>query len=344
MSVVENLPLFGLSVIFLACAAVIGVAGTYLTIIAEKLAKVTGLGQAIIGAVAIGMSTSLAGTILSFYSAWENHPELAIGNALGGLPAQTAFLAIADMTYRRVNIEHGASSLENLAQGALLCTLLSIPLIAMSVSSVTIFAIHPASIVLFLTYIFGVRLTHKIRKQPMWHPRQTIETQKENKDIGPGNDQSAQQLTLKFLGLALILGSTGMVLAETGIELADRTALSETLIGGLFTSVITSLPELVTTLAAVRRGALNLAVGNIIGGNSFDILFLTGADIFYRPGSLYHQIDQGHVLIIGVSILMTGVLMLGLLRREKRGPAGIGFESVLILGLYVLLAGLLFLQ
>ena len=68
--------------------------------------------------------------------------------------------------------------------------------------------------------------------------------------------------------------------------------MSGSLVGGLFTSVVTSLPELVTVLAAVRVGALTLAVGDIVGGNTFDVLFLAAADLAYTEGSLYAAIDQ----------------------------------------------------
>jgi len=98
--------------------------------------------------------------------------------------------------------------------------------------------------------------------------------------------------------------------------------------------VSTSLPELITTIVAVRRAALNLAVGNIIGGNSFDVLFIAGADIFYHEGSLYHQIETDHIGIMATAMLMTGFLLLGLLRREERGPVSIGFESLFVLGIY----------
>ena len=301
------------------------------------------------GAVAIGISTSLAGTIISFYAAWQDHPALSLGTSLGGLPAQTAFLAIADITYRRVNIEHGSASLENLAQGALLFILLSIPVFAMVSPEFTFLSIHPATPVLLVAYFSALTMIRHMKRDPMWLPRRTKETQKEEESSEDQSEQTSHKqkestlaLLPAFLVLVFLLGGSGYILAETSLEIAARSFLSETLIGGVFTSVSTSLPELVITLAAVRRGALNLAVGNIIGGNSFDVLFLAGSDIFYRSGSIYHQIDPGHVLIIATSLLMTGVLMLGLLRREKKGPAGIGFESALVLGIYALLVALMF--
>lgn len=339
---VASLSLPILIIIFLLCAAAITWAGTKLAVVAERLAEATGLGQAIIGAVAIGISTSLAGSVLSCYSAYQGHSELAIGNAMGGLPAQMAFLAIADITYRRVNIEHGAASVENLGQGTFLFILLALPLLAMTFPAHTIYAIHPATVILIGTYFAGLKMIYKVKEKPMWHPRKTLETQVEKDEQTDIADEDIQVLVFKFLGLAAVLASAGFILTEVAIEISGRTNLSQTMIGGVFTSVCTSLPELVTTIAAVRRKALNLAVGNIIGGNSFDVLFLAGADIFYREGSIYHQINDGHITIITTAMLMTGVLILGLLRRQEKGPAGIGFESVVILGLYALLCGFLF--
>lgn len=88
-------------------------------------------------------------------------------------------------------------------------------------------------------------------------------------------------------------------------------------------------------MTAVRRGALTLAVGGIIGGNAFDTVFLAFSDVFYREGSLYHAVSEQQILLISLTMLLTGILLLGLLRRQRQGLANIGFESVLMLLLYV---------
>jgi cation:H+ antiporter len=126
----------------------------------------------------------------------------------------------------------------------------------------------------------------------------------------------------------------GCVIARSAGALIDRLELSSSLVGALVTAVITSMPELVTTLAAVRRGALQLAVGGIIGGNTFDVLFLTLSDIGYRDGSIYHAIGRADLFWVTVGLAMTAVLLLGLILRERRGPANIGLESLLILTIY----------
>jgi cation:H+ antiporter len=119
------------------------------------------------------------------------------------------------------------------------------------------------------------------------------------------------------------------------VALAARLGLRESLVGGVFTSVSTSLPELVVALTAVRRGALTLAVGDILGGNTFDVLFLALADLCYLEGSLYAAVGRGELLWLAVSLLMAGTLLMGLLRRERFGFANIGFESALVLAIYV---------
>jgi cation:H+ antiporter len=111
--------------------------------------------------------------------------------------------------------------------------------------------------------------------------------------------------------------------------------MSETAVGGLLTAIITSLPELVTSIAAVRQNAQTLAVSGIIGGNAFDTLFVAAADVGYREGSIFHAITERQMFFMALTMLLTAILLLGLLRREERGPANIGFESFFILLLYL---------
>ena len=133
-------------------------------------------------------------------------------------------------------------------------------------------------------------------------------------------------------------------MAESGIAITRRTGLSETVVGALLTAVVTSLPELVTSIAAVRRGALTLAVGGIIGGNCFDVLFLSFSDVAYRGGSIYHAITDRQVFLVALTQVLVGILLLGLLRRERAGVLGIGFESFLILTIYLGSIALLLIQ
>ncbi len=323
--------------LFAAAAIVILVAGTRLTGVADALADRTGLGEALVGAVLLGASTSLSGIVTSVTAAAAGNAELAVSNAVGGIAAQTVFLSVADVFYRRANLEHAAASPANLLQGTLLVTLLAIPLMAFAGPQVTLWGIHPATPLMLGAYVFGLRIVSRTQEEPMWGPTETSETQSEegqdSEDSSTAN-LSLAGLWLRFALFAAVIGSAGWVVARTGINIAEQTGLTATLVGGLLTAVVTSLPELVTSVAAVRRGALTLAVGGIIGGNAFDTIFIAFSDIAYRDGSIYHAITGQQVYLISLTILLSGILLLGLLRREKRGIANIGFESFLVLLLY----------
>lgn len=322
--------------VFVAAGLVIGITGVMLTARAERLAQVTGLGQLLTGAVLIGLVTSLAGLVTSITAAHAGHASLAVSNSLGGIAAQTTFLAVADMVYRKVNLEHAAASEANLLQGVLLIALLSLPMLAMAQPGLAVFNVHPVSIMIVAAYLFGLRLMGQAREHPMWRPRITPQTEREEKGKVGRPRGGLALLWSTFALLAVAVAGAGWLLARSAISISQHAGLEETVVGGVLTAITTSLPELVVAVAAVRRGALSLAVGDILGGNTFDVLFLSASDIAYRGGSIYAAISSREVFWVGLAILLAGVLLLGLLRREKHGFGNIGFESFLVLVLYFL--------
>lgn len=337
----DYFPVGANAAILLACAVVIGAAGWHLATLADRLADRTGLGEAVTGAIFLGATTSLSGSVTSATAAAAGHADLAISNAIGGIAAQTMFLAIADIVYSRSNLEHAAASVANIMQAAFLVVMLTIVLLAMLLPEVSVLGVHPASLVLVVAYCFGMRLVRRAHTDPMWRPRRTQDTRTDVPDEKARREALAP-LLLRFAALAALIAAAGWVVARSGIALITHTGLTETAVGGALTSVATSLPELVTALSAVRQGALTLAVGNIVGGNVFDTLFVAICDVAYRGGSVLHAVSQTQLVIIAVSLLQTGILLMGFVHRERRGIANIGLESVLILLLYLGLVVFLF--
>jgi cation:H+ antiporter len=329
-----DLPIWAAVGAFLAAAAVITVAGIRMAEVADRLADRTGIGEALFGGLLLGGSTSIPGIVASTTAASQGHAELAFSNAVGGIAAQTFFLAIADIVYRRANLEHAAASLTNLTQAGLLITLLIIPFVAAFLPPYTVFQVHPASLAIFAAYFFGLRLAARTRTAPMWGPKKTADTRLDEPHE-PRGGHMMTVLLIRFAGLAAALIACGYITATSGVAIAEKTGITQTLVGTYLTAISTSIPELVTTIAAVRRGALTLAIGGIVGGNMFDTLFIASSDVAYRQGSLYHNVSEMPYFMTALSILMTGILLLGMLRRERRGIANIGFESALILVLYL---------
>lgn len=329
----DNWTLLQSCVVFAICAGAIGVLGTRITGVVDQLADRTGLGEAVAGAVLLGAATSLSGAVLSITAAWKGHPELAISNALGGIAVQTLFLAVADLFYRRANLEHAAASAPNMLQNALLISLLALILLAPSLPDVSFWGVHPVTPVLFGLYIYGIILVRGAREAPMWAPSITHETREDT----PEDDDATPalpRLLVEFGVLMALLGLAGWTLEPAATNIAAQTGLGQTTVGVLLTATSTSLPELVTSVAAVRRGALTLAVGGIIGGNAFDTLFTGASDIAYREGSIYHVMSEASTLWVTLTLFMSGILMMGLIRRQEQGFARIGAESLAIILLY----------
>lgn len=321
--------------VFSLCALVIAVAGTRIARIVDQLADRTGLGEATAGALLLGGATSLGGSVLSVTAAWNGHAELATSNALGGIAVQTFFLAIADMAYRRANLEHAAASVPNMLQNGLLIALLALIMLAPNLPDVTLGGVHPVTPVLVGLYLYGMRLSQGAWKTPMWRPSITGETREDTPDE-LDRMPSLPRLWSEFVGLMVVLGLAGLTLEPAATTISARTGLTQTIVGVMLTAVSTSIPELVTSVAAVRRGALTLAVGGIIGGNAFDTLFMAASDVAYREGSIYHAMSADTEFWIALTLLMSAFLIMGLIRRERQGPGGIGAESLAILLLYLL--------
>ncbi|RIJ23477.1 sodium:calcium antiporter [Henriciella barbarensis] len=325
-------------IVFLAATLVVTLAGIRIISTADRLADRTGLGEAVFGGVLLGASTSLSGIVTSLTAASAGLASLAVSNAVGGIAAQTTFLVIADLIYKRVNLEHAAADANNMLMAAMLVLLMSLPLAANYAPEYTLFGIHPASLLLFAVYFFGTRAAVQLRNKPMWRPRETDETREDAPDEEEAQIHSLPVMIAIFVGLSLVLAACGYAIAQSGAVISSNLGISQTIVGALMTAIATSLPELVTTLAAVRRGALQLAVGGIIGGNTFDVLFLSLSDIAYRDGSIYHAMTQADGLMLIGATVITTILLMGLILRERRG---IGFEG---LGILVTYFGLMALQ
>ena len=91
--------------------------------------------------------------------------------------------------------------------------------------------------------------------------------------------------------VGLVVVTPMMVSAST--EIAEITGLGTTFIGTTLVAIVTSLPELVTTIAAVRIGADDMAIGNLFGSNLFNMFALGLTDVFYLPGRFLGVIDPG---------------------------------------------------
>lgn len=329
--------LFPSIIAFAAASVVIVLAGSRLSRYADTLADRTGLGEALFGVLLLAGVTSLPDFAATLTAAVDSRPDLAMSNVMGSMAVNLMFLGVADIVYRTANLEHASASAVNLMLAILLIVLLTLPLLAIFMPAFTLLGIHPITPVIIIAYLFGLHLVRRTQEKPMWFPRLTYQTVADE----PERDQHGATMSIwsSFIGMAVLTGIAGWILMEAAKSIADHAELSETLVGGVLTALATSTPELVTTIAAIRIGALTLAVSNIFGTNCFNMLVVAAADAGYTQGSIYHDMNPIQMTWGLVSILMTAILLLGLVRRQTYGIGRIGFESALILGVYMIALG-----
>ncbi|UED83299.1 sodium:calcium antiporter [Streptomyces profundus] len=320
--------------LFLAAGLLTVLGSVRLATLGDVLADRTGWGEALFGAVFFGLVTSLSGIVMTAVSAADNHPDLAYSNAVGGIAAQTLAVAAADAVYRRVNLEHAAASLPNLLFGCLLIGLLGLALMGAFSPEVTVLGVHPVSPVMVAFYWGGLRLISD-RSRPMWVAVRTSDTVPDLPHAeGATRTRPTRLLWAEFLGIAALVMAGGFVIARAAETFVAVTGLRAGFVGAVLMGVVNALPETVTAIAAVRRGAVTLAIAAVIGGNCLDALNLVVGDVAYRGGSLFHAADADQLFLTAAALVMTTVLLGGLLVRQERGWLRLGFDGVLLIGIY----------
>ncbi|MET8090268.1 cation transporter [Micromonospora sp. NPDC005220] len=328
-------PLSLSAAVFVLAGAVTVAGSVRLAGLGDALADRTGWGEALFGVVFFGVVTGLSGIIMTVVAAGSGQASLGYSNAVGGIAAQTTAVAVADAFHRRANLEHAAASLSNLLSGCLLIALLALALLASYIPETSIAGVNPMSAVLVATYIGGLVLIRRAGAQPMWQAIATAETRP---DV-PHHENALSQrspvwLWTDFAVVGLLVAAGGWLVALAAESVVETTGLTAGFVGAVLMGVVNALPETVTAIAAVRRGAVTLAIAAVLGGNILDVLTLVAGDIAYQHGSIYHAAGDQELLATTTSLLMTATLLGGLLIRQTCGWGRLGFEGVLLLASY----------
>jgi len=143
---------------------------------------------------------------------------------------------------------------------------------------------------------------------------------------------------------AVVVIAAALFLPYFGENIAQKTGMSDSFFGTLFLAITTSLPELVISISALRIGALDMAMGNLLGSNVFNILVLAINDFFYTEGPLYKVISDTHLISVLVSMIMSAVVAIGLVTRPEKKLWRLSQDTFIILILYIGLMVTLFLK
>ncbi len=150
----------------------------------------------------------------------------------------------------------------------------------------------------------------------------------------PANTPPMWKALLGLLIAIVLLVVATPYLVSSSKEIARITGLGTTFIGTTLVAFVTSLPELVTTLAAARIGATAMAIGNLFGSNMFNIFVLGLSDLFYTKGRIMPAIDPAFLLVATLGLVMTSLALIGNLARIKRRILFIELDALFLTIIY----------
>lgn len=324
---------------FLLCAVLIAGAGYVLCQSADQIAKATGLTGGWMGLALLATVTSLP-ELASGISAVTliDAPNLAVGNALGACVFNLVFLVVIDALQPRQPIYRHASA-THLLSAAFGVVMLGFVAMSLLLPAATPAMLHlglysPALLALYLLALRSVFAHEQSLRQT------------------PGADATTsgpalplRQQWRRFGLAALVVLAAGSWLPAIADQLAQAMGWSRSFVGTLFMALVTTLPEIAVTLSALRLRALDMAIGNLLGSNLFNVTILAIDDIFYTRGPLLANVSPVHAGTAVAAVVMSGLVMIGLVMRPQgRVLRFASWVSVGLLATYLLNAVLVFLH
>ncbi len=121
-----------------------------------------------------------------------------------------------------------------------------------------------------------------------------------------------------------------------GDLLAEVTGLGRSFVGSIFIAMTTSLPELVISISALRIGAADMAIANLLGSNLFNMVILAIDDLAYPDGPLFSAVSRNHAITGTIAVVMTGIVVVSLMYRlEKKTALRIGWDALALILAYL---------
>ena len=325
-----SLPL--LAALFIVGAVLVWYAGTKLARYADEISRRTGIGQGVIGVLLLGAVTSLPEISTTTVATLSGNPGMAVNNMLGGIAFQIVVIALADLFV-------GKQALTNMVPGTrtILNALVSIVLLVLAAVGVMLGdwslpgGIGFFPVLIAATYIVCLRQLSGEVAVSGWVPAEEAEVDKG--EVEP-LETSGQRLGLLTAGAAAMILAGGTLVTLSAEGIAEVTGASTGLVGLTLLAFATSLPELSTAIAAVRLRRAELAIGDILGGNMFDVLLIGLIDVLDQGEPVLRQVDDSSLTAALLGILLTGLILIGLVERRDKYASRMGYDSIAVLIVY----------
>ena len=326
-----------IAVLFFLSALVVVLSGVQLSKYGDFIADKTKIGHFLVGGILMAGATSLPEVATSSTAVLlADAPDIAVGNLFGSNLFNILVLAIIDIYYRSrpflrtVDIRHILSATVSMLLSSLAAFIIILNFFFKS--EPLIFGIAPSSFLILIVYITGMRLLYRYQ----------MREEKEQEDILVAEGLTLKKGVIYFSIAAFLIVISGIVLIYSAEKIAYYTGVDQTFVGSILVAAITSLPELVAAVSALKLGAYDMIVGNVFGSNIFNMSIIFVIDLFYQQGAILNVISLNHLLTALLGIILCIISILGLFYRSEKEILAVGIDSIFILvtyftGVYLLL-------
>lgn len=302
---------------FILLSAAIVVIGTFLTRFADRLGELTGMGRSLAGALLLALATSLPELAVGAHAVRIPAPDLAVGDLMGSCLFNVLILAVLDLMHRQRGTMFSPAASRHALSAIATMALLALTATIMVIGQLTdvqwgFGRISGGSVLILAVYGLLIRMIYR-------------DGRANGDDEATDEDTMIEGLGLRAAVIGYLLATLGILatappLAITADEIAKQTGLGGTFVGTMLVALVTSLPEITTSISALRIGAYDMIVGNIFGSNAFNIVCLAGIDLFTADQLLSgSSLSMTHILTAAMATLTTATVAMGMLYRvEKR--------------------------
>jgi cation:H+ antiporter len=284
---IEGLPTIILLLLIVVCLIILVKGADWMIDGVVYLARRTGLSRIVIGATIISLGTTTPEAVVSVMAAWMGNPGLALGNGVGSIIADTGLIFGLTCLLSSVPMNRYILNRTGWVQvGA--ATLLVI-------ISVTVWIFAPVKPVLnrWVGVFFLILLTGYLYATYKW----SREAELIRTDEMVTTEQKALPLAqcwLMVIGGLILVVSSARVLVPSAVQIAARIGVPNDIIAATLVALGTSLPELITAITAIRKKCSDIVVGNVVGADVLNCLFVIGAAAVAKPLTITHNFFTFH--------------------------------------------------
>jgi cation:H+ antiporter len=317
---------------FALCTVLIWLAGVRLSRYGHVIAEKAGFTGTWMGLMLLATVTSLPELVTGISATLGDVPNIAVGDVFGSCVFNLLIITVLDY------LQRGESVFSRTSQGHILSAGFGIILIGFTGFSILVQRDGPvlaighvglSSAIILALYAIAVRTVF------LYERRELAAFTERAVEHYPGI--SLRRAVWLYCAAAAVVVGAGTWLPFIGEQIATVMGWQKTFVGTIFVAGATSTPEVVVTVAALRLGALDMAIGNLLGSNLFDIAILAVDDVFFTAGPLLAHVSPLHAVSSLSAVMMTGVTIVALLYRPKAKLFGaVGWVSLLLFSLYVL--------